>query len=206
MRNDDDNNVDKQGDKYIVAKLFAGAVGMFVFALFIMPAFYNLLCSVLDINSPRLNTKAYVAEKVKIDDTRKIKVQFVTITSAGMPWEFHASDTFVEVNPGASTRTIFHARNPTDHRMVVQAVPSIVPQSAVEYFHKTECFCFTEQTLEAGQEIDMPVVFIVDQALPADVRTITLSYTLFDVTGTKNVVVPTTEVSKGGSVGAGELK
>lgn len=183
-------DIDKQGDRYIVAKLFFGAVVMFAFAMFLMPPFYNLLCSLLDINSPRLNTKAYVAEQVKVDETRKVKVQFVTVNSATMPWEFHAGDTVLEVHPGASTRTVFHARNPTDHRMVAQAVPSIVPEQAVEHFHKTECFCFTQQVLEPGQEIDMPVVFIVDQALPTDIRTITLSYTLFDVTNTSKTTAP----------------
>lgn len=68
--------------------------------------------------------------------------------------------------------------------MTAQAVPSIVPERAVEFFHKTECFCFTQQALEAGKDIEMPVVFIVDQALPAAIHTITLSYTLFDVTAT----------------------
>jgi len=178
--------IDKQGDKYIVAKLFCGAVGMFVFAMFVMPPFYNLLCSVLDINSPRLsNKKAYVAEDVKIDKTRLVKVQFVTINSASMPWEFRSQVTSVEVHPGEPTRAMFFAKNPTDQKMVGQAVPSIVPESAVEFFHKTECFCFTQQALDAKQEIDMPVVFIVDQALPADIHTITLSYTLFDITASK---------------------
>ncbi|HQQ62063.1 MAG TPA: cytochrome c oxidase assembly protein [Pseudomonadales bacterium] len=190
------SDIDKKGDRYIVAKLFLGAVGMFAFAMFLMPPFYNLLCSVLDINSPRLNTKAYVAEQVKIDTTRKVKVQFVTVNSASMPWEFHAGDTVLEVHPGESTRTTFHARNPTDHRMVAQAVPSIVPEQAVEHFHKTECFCFTQQTLEPGQEIDMPVVFIVDQALPADIRTITLGYTLFDVTDSAKTPAPAAKTDK----------
>ncbi|HQQ74249.1 MAG TPA: cytochrome c oxidase assembly protein [Pseudomonadales bacterium] len=175
--------IDKQGDKYIVAKLFFGAVGMFAFAMFIMPPFYNLLCSVLDINSPRLSDKkAYVAEEVKVDKTRVVKVQFVTINSANMPWEFRSEATSVDVHPGEPTKALFYARNTTNRRMVAQAVPSIVPEKSVEFFHKTECFCFTQQALDAGKDIEMPVVFIVDQALPADVRTITLSYTLFDVT------------------------
>jgi cytochrome c oxidase assembly protein subunit 11 len=175
--------VDKKGDKYIVAKLFIGAVGMFVFALFIMPPFYNLLCSVLDINSPRLNSKKpYTAEEVKVDKSRLVKVQFVSINNAGMPWEFRPEVVSVNVHPGEPTRVVFYARNLTDHKMIAQAVPSIVPEQSVEFFHKTECFCFTQQTLEAGKDIEMPVVFIVDQALPAGIHTITLSYTLFDVT------------------------
>lgn len=159
---------------------------MFVFAIFVMPPFYNLLCSVLEINSPRLgNKQPYVAEEVKVDQTRLVKVQFVSINSANMPWEFRPEVTEVEVHPGQPTRTTFFARNLTNQRMVAQAVPSIVPGKAVEFFHKTECFCFTQQALDAGKSIDMPVVFIVDQALPADIHTITLSYTLFDVTASK---------------------
>jgi cytochrome c oxidase assembly protein subunit 11 len=179
--------VDKKGDKYIVAKLFLGAVGMFAFAMFLMPPFYNMLCSVLDINSPRLNAKKpYEAEQVKVDKSRKVKVQFVSINSAGMPWEFRSEIVSVDVHPGEPTHVLFYARNPTDKKMTAQAVPSIVPEKAVEFFHKTECFCFTQQTLEAGKSIEMPVVFIVDQALPTEIRTITLSYTLFDVTAAAN--------------------
>jgi cytochrome c oxidase assembly protein subunit 11 len=111
-----------------------------------------------------------------------VKVQFVSINNAGMPWEFRSEVVSVDVHPGEPTRVVFYARNPTDHKMIAQAVPSIVPEQAVEFFHKTECFCFTQQTLEAGKDIEMPVVFIVDQALPAAIHTITLSYTLFDVT------------------------
>ena len=177
--------IDKKGDKYIVAKLFVGAVGMFAFALFVMPPFYNLLCSWLDVNAPRLNAKQpYIAEEVKVDKSRLVKVQFVTINNAGMPWEFQPRVVSVDVHPGEPTRAVFYARNTTDHKMTAQAVPSIVPERAVEFFHKTECFCFTQQTLEAGKDIEMPVVFIVDQALPAAIHTITLSYTLFDVTAT----------------------
>lgn len=66
--------------------------------------------------------------------------------------------------------------------MVAQAIPSVSPGRAAAYFHKTECFCFNQQVLEAGGTVDMPLRFIVDRDLPASVNTITLSYTLFDVT------------------------
>jgi cytochrome c oxidase assembly protein subunit 11 len=67
--------------------------------------------------------------------------------------------------------------------MIGQAIPSVMPLKAAEYFHKTECFCFNQQMLEAGEAVEMPLKFIVDQDLPKDVKTITLSYSLFDVTG-----------------------
>ena len=66
--------------------------------------------------------------------------------------------------------------------MVGQAVPSVTPFNAAEYLHKTECFCFEQQQLEQGEGLDMPLRFIVDSNLPKDVKTLTLSYTLYDVT------------------------
>jgi len=86
------------------------------------------------------------------------------------------------VHPGAANDTIFYAANPTMASMVAQAIPSVSPSRAAEYFHKTECFCFEQQPLEGNGSAEMPLQFIVDQDLPADIKTITLSYTLFDVT------------------------
>lgn len=177
-------NVDKEGDRYIVAKLLGLAALMFAFAMWVMPPFYYLLCDLLDID-PRTSNKVYQAEEVKIDRSRTIKVQFVAINNEGMLWEFHPDVVHLEVHPGEVTKTAFFARNPTGHRIVAQAVPSIVPTKAAEFFHKTECFCFNQQILEGGQAVDMPLVFVVDQALPADINTITLSYTLFDVTASE---------------------
>lgn len=174
-------NVDKEGDRYIVAKLLVLAVVMFAFALWVMPPLYYALCDLLDID-PRTNAAAYKAEAVEVDRSRSIKVQFVTVNNEGIRWDFYPNEVRVEAHPGEAVKTSFYARNTTGQRMVVQAVPSVTPTKASEYFHKTECFCFNQQILEAGQEVDMPLVFIIDQALPVDVHTITLSYTLFDVT------------------------
>jgi cytochrome c oxidase assembly protein subunit 11 len=77
---------------------------------------------------------------------------------------------------------MFYARNPLPKDMVAQAIPSVSPARAAEYFHKTECFCFNQQPLAGGEQAEMPLQFIVDQDLPVDIKTITLSYTLFDVT------------------------
>jgi cytochrome c oxidase assembly protein subunit 11 len=109
-------------------------------------------------------------------------VQFVAQNNDGMTWAFEPSDRMVKVHPGAATNTTFYAKNPSSKKMVAQAIPSVSPGRAAEYFHKTECFCFNQQTLAGGEEIDMPLQFIVDQDLPKDINTITLSYTIFDVT------------------------
>ena len=174
-------DIDRQGDKHIVLKLLGLALVMFGFAVWVMPPFYYALCDLLDID-PRTNSKPYEAEPVQVDRSRTVKVQFVAINSAGMSWDFHPNEVRLEANPGQVVRTSFYARNPAKYKTVGQAVPSIVPTKAAEYFHKTECFCFNQQILEAGEAVDMPLVFVIDQALPPDVHTITLSYTLFDVT------------------------
>ena len=90
----------------------------------------------------------------------------------------------MRVHPGAANGVVFKASNPTDNSMVAQAIPSVSPSRAAAYFHKTECFCFDEQVLAGQSAAEMPLQFIVDQDLPRDIHTITLSYTLFDVTDT----------------------
>ena len=80
---------------------------------------------------------------------------------------------------GRKYEALYFARNTADRAIVGSAVPSVAPARASGYFNKTECFCFTAQTLAAGEARDMPVRFIVDPDLPDDVRTITLSYTFF---------------------------
>ncbi len=88
----------------------------------------------------------------------------------------------MKVHPGAANDTVFHARNPLPEAMVAQAIPSVSPARAAEYFHKTECFCFNQQPLDGESSAELPLQFIVDQDLPRDIQTITLSYTIFDVT------------------------
>ena len=99
-----------------------------------------------------------------------------------MPWEFSPSTTMMKVNPGAANDTVFLAHNPLPDAMIAQAIPSVSPSRAAQYFHKTECFCFNHQPLDGMASTEMPLQFIVDQDLPRDIKTITLSYTIFDVT------------------------
>ena len=163
------------------AKLLAVTVVMFAFVFVVMVPLYNVLCDVLGING-KTNGTAYTAQDIQVDTSREIKIQFVATNNAGMPWEFHPTQTTMRVHPGAVNDTVFYARNPRAEAMVAQTIPSISPSRAAEYFHKTECFCFDQQPLDGQSEAEMPLQFIVDQDLPADIGTITLSYTIFDVT------------------------
>ena len=164
-------------------KLVALAVAMFAFVFVVMVPLYNVLCDALGING-KTSGQAYTAVPVAVDESREVTVQFVAINNDGMPWSFAPDTRVMHVHPGAANGVVFSAVNPTDHNMVAQAIPSISPSRAAAYFHKTECFCFDQQALAARDGADMPLQFIVDQELPRDIHTITLSYTLFDVTDT----------------------
>jgi cytochrome c oxidase assembly protein subunit 11 len=154
---------------------------MFAFVFVVMVPLYNVLCDALGING-KTSAQAYTAVQGGVDTSREVTVQFIATNNAGMPWEFRPGDRQLRVHPGASTMTVFHARNPMPEAMVAQAIPSVSPSRAAEYFHKTECFCFNQQPLDGRTSAEMPLQFIIDRDLPDDISTITLSYTLFDVT------------------------
>jgi cytochrome c oxidase assembly protein subunit 11 len=164
-----------------VAKLVAVAAFMFAFVFVVMVPLYNVLCDALGING-KTSGEAYTSVQAGVDESRLVSVQFVATNNEGMPWEFGPGTTVMKVHPGAVNETVFHAHNPLPKAMVAQAIPSISPARAVAYFHKTECFCFNQQPLDGGAAAELPLQYIVDRDLPADIHTITLSYTIFDVT------------------------
>jgi cytochrome c oxidase assembly protein subunit 11 len=164
------------------AKLCLIVVGMFGFGFALVPL-YDLLCDVTGLGGRTGGQYTYDPAETRVDKSRLVKVNFITNTNAGMSWDFWSEKNGVRVYPGELKEVNFYVKNTTNRRMVGQAVPSIVPISAADYFHKTECFCFNHQILEPGEEMEMPMRFIVDSDLPANVQSISLSYALFDVTG-----------------------
>ena len=164
-----------------VIKLVVVSVAMFAFVFVVMVPLYNVLCDALGING-KTSGEAYRAVSTEVDTSREITVQFIASNNEDMPWGFKPSVTMMKVNPGAANDTVFFAENVTENPMVAQAIPSISPSRAAEYFHKTECFCFNQQPLDGESSAEMPLQFIVDRDLPRDIRTITLSNTIFDVT------------------------
>jgi cytochrome c oxidase assembly protein subunit 11 len=169
----------------ICAKLGATVVVMFVFAIFIMPPLYDLFCDVTGLNGK--TGEAISVEKANgfgVDTSRTIKVQFLATNNENMPWEFRPQIPSVNVHPGETMVVNYFAANHTAADMVAQAIPSLVPFKAANYFHKTECFCFNQQPLAAGKSAELGLSFIVDVEIPDHIKTITLSYTLFDITET----------------------
>lgn len=176
------NTAENRSVTKTVGKLSIVVVAMFAFVFVVMVPLYNVLCDALGING-KTSGERYQVVEAGIDTSREIRIQFVANNNAEMPWEFRPTDSVMKIHPGGVNNTAFYAKNPLPKDMIGQAIPSISPSRAAEYFHKTECFCFNQQPLAAGEQADMPLQFIVDQDLPADIKTITLSYTIFDVTG-----------------------
>ena len=164
----------------LIAKLLALAVAMFLFAVFVLPPLYDLFCEITGIGGR--TGGVYEAVEVKVDTSRQVEVQFVAANNAQMPWDFYPLEHSVVVHPGESRAVNFFAHNKTGEDMTGQTIPSVLPNNAADYFHKTACFCFDNQPLAAGEQAELGVVFILDPDLPDNVNTVTLSYTLFDIT------------------------
>jgi cytochrome c oxidase assembly protein subunit 11 len=161
-------------------KMVGVAFAAFAFTFSLVPM-YRIACE--KVFGIRVEQGAIGGERAAALEARKsdrvITVQFDGGVNSKLPWSFHPEQASMKVRPGQQYDTTFYARNDGERTIVGNAVPSIAPARASGYFSKTECFCFTAQTLAAGESRDMPVRFIVDPDLPRDVNTITLSYTFY---------------------------
>ena len=174
-----------QLNQQMLIKLIIVCVVMFGFGYALVPL-YKALCQVTGINvvtsKNDYGVRAYSPNKVgntQVDYSRKVTVEFDS-NSRG-PFNFHPAKNFLEVHPGEMTEIVYEVSNKLDRPVQAQAIPSYAPKSATEFFTKLECFCFQQQTLAAYETRKMPVVFVIDAGLPDDVKTITLSYTFFEV-------------------------
>lgn len=154
------------------------AAGMFAFGYALVPL-YDVFCEITGLNGKTGRLDAAQVE-LGVDPARTVTVEFVAHVNGDLPWSFAPEVRKVEVHPGALTEANFTAVNRSSEAITGNAVPSVAPGRASRYFSKTECFCFTAQRLEPGEQKRLPLRFVVDPRLPADVRTLTLSYTFFD--------------------------
>lgn len=159
-------------------------VAMFGFTYALVPL-YNVLCKTIGLNGKTSTTVAPLETQENMDTKRIITVEFVASRNANLPMQFYPLVNKVKVHPGENKRVAFFAENNTNHAMTIQAVPSVTPGEAAQYLRKTECFCFTQQVFKGKQALDMPLIFHLDKEIPAKIRVITLSYTLFDVSNIK---------------------
>jgi cytochrome c oxidase assembly protein subunit 11 len=165
----------------LLKKLGVIVVGMFGFGYALVP-FYDKICEAAGL---RNIAQADVPANTQVDTTRAVRIEFDS-NVRDLGWSFRAIEPVVSVHPGEVRQVEFEVVNATGHALTGQAIPSYGPAYAGQYFKKMECFCFAQQTLAAGETRRMPVVFVVDPHAPADLATITLSYTFFPVEGGKS--------------------
>jgi cytochrome c oxidase assembly protein subunit 11 len=155
------------------------AVAMFGFGFALVP-FYERICLALGINS--LVERSEAPANTQVDATRRITLE-LDANSHDLPWRFRPLTPHLEVHPGQLVQVEYEIANVRGAPVTGHAVPSYGPALAAQYVRKLECFCFQQQTLAAGETRRMPVTFVLDPSLPREVRTVTLSYTFFEVAG-----------------------
>ena len=166
----------------LVVNLLALVVGMFLLAYASVPL-YRLFCATTGYGGTTRTGEAGANRRVF---DRTITVTFNADIDPGLPWHFAPLQKEIKVKVGQSALAHFEAINETKGPITGHATYNVLPFKAGSYFVKVACFCFTEQTLAAGQRVDMPVSFYIDPSIMddpemADVKTITLSYTFFPV-------------------------
>ena len=177
----------QRDNRVLVVKLAVIAALMFGFGYALVPL-YKSICEALGINVLSLSErqvsgvgKPANGSNSQVDRTRTITVEFDA--NARGPFDFKPAQRSLEVHPGELTTVMYEFRNTQSRSLAAQAIPSYAPKQATAYFNKLECFCFNEYTLAPGESRQWPVAFVIDPKLPKDVRTITLSYTFFEVKG-----------------------
>ena len=162
----------------IEAKLFILSLAMFGFGYALVPL-YDVFCDITGLNGKTGTIAKEQAEQLHVDKNRVVTVEFDTNVNGDLPWTFKPKDRKLNVTPGEINDTVFIVKNNSDRQIIAQAVPSVAPAQASLFFNKTECFCFSQQMLEPGEQKEMLVRFVVDSKLPGKISTMTLSYTYF---------------------------
>lgn len=184
----------------MTGKLVVIALGMFAFGYALVPI-YRAICEVTGINILALGERQVPGKSriepanTQVDTSRTVTVEFDTNVRG--PWHFRPQVRSVEVHPGQLMTVMYEFQNVQDRTMAAQAIPSYAPRQAANHFNKLECFCFNQYTLAPGERKEWPVAFVIDPKLPKDVRTITLSYTFFEV-GAPTPAAPTASLATPG--------
>lgn len=178
LSNDNDT---KKLNASTLSKLVVVAFMMFGFGYALIPV-YKQICELTGVNllTPKDATVEAPAN-TQVDRSRTVTIEFDA--NAQGPWRFRPTVSSMQVHPGEMAQVVYEVVNTQSRSIDAQAIPSYAPQQASAHFKKIECFCFQQQTLKANEAKQMPVLFYIDPALPKDVKTITLSYTFFEIGG-----------------------
>ena len=157
--------------------LVSAPILVLLFALFVLPPLYEVLCDITGFNGKtgRVETeKAYV-----VDDERLVGVSFFSPTSPGFPVQFAPKVSSMEVVPGKFYTTSYIAKNTTDKLIYGQAIPSVAPTDAALHFKKLECFCFIKQEFKPNEEVEMTLRFVVEPEMDERIKDVSLSYNFY---------------------------
>ena len=173
----------KPKNNALIAAGIVGMVAAMAGASYAAVPLYYAFCRATGYNgAPRIAKKA--PDRF---GKRMMTVRFDANVTAGMPWSFAPEAAFIRTRTGAPATAFFKVTNHSDHAITAQAGYNVSPDQSAYYFNKITCFCFSTQTLRAGETEELPVVFFLDPALEKDdtmqgINTVTLSYTFFPVT------------------------
>lgn len=187
LKQEPNAEIRQQKNQRLTKRLVFITLGMFFFGFALVPL-YNVMCKVGGINGKTDPSQFSSETQFETDKSRTVTVEFTTTMNESLPWEFRPMHKKVELHPGEVFETAYFAKNLTDKTMIIQAIPSITPGMSAQYFKKIECFCFEKQVLDGGESAEMPLRFVLDPNLPKEFHTITLSYTLFDITNPESSV------------------
>ena len=161
-------------NRLLMTKLLVISALMLGFGFAMVPM-YRQICDALGITQ----TRVVAGGNTQVDPTRDVTVELLA-SNAGLPWRFEALDRSVKLHPGELVTVRYRVQNNLGRPVTAHAVMNTAPMAAARWIVKQECFCFANQTLAAGESREMPVVFLVSPKAPADLGTISLSYTFFE--------------------------
>ena len=176
-------------NKRVVGVSSLVVIGMFGFGFALIPL-YDVLCDALGINGSyqtiedgTYDAKAETERALKngVDESRTITMQFMVTDNPALDLEFKTLTKRLDMNPGQIKEVSYYVKNRSNKPMVVQAIPDITPNLAKKYLAKIECFCFNKQTLQPGEEKEMPLRFVVNSALPESIPVLTMTYRFIDL-------------------------
>lgn len=174
--------------KYIQSLAFYSTsviIGFLALAYAAVPL-YRAICQRTGFGGqPITDASRFTPDKlIPVDRKKRIRITFSSEVSSIMPWKFKPQQREVQVLPGETALAFYKAQNTSDRDIIGMATYSVVPERAAPYFSKIQCFCFEEQMLRAGEEVDMPVFFFIDPDFASDpacanINDIVLHYTFF---------------------------
>ncbi|WP_373952771.1 cytochrome c oxidase assembly protein [Vibrio pomeroyi] len=171
----------KRSTKKLTGYLVLSVVAMFGFGFALVPL-YDVMCEALGINGKTNTVSAVQPQGMQPDYSRTIRVEFMSHIKPDMPWTFSPEVRVLEVHPGEVVQTNYIAKNLSASSLTGQAVPSVSPGMGATYFNKMECFCFNQQPLDGFKSAEMGLIFYIEPDIPQSIHTLTLSYTLFNIT------------------------